>query len=192
MIAVMQRKGRKINRGPAAAADNRAALLSAARKVFAERGYHAPLSAVAKEAGVGQGVLYRHFPTRLALAFAVFDENWAAYEALALDPDPQAFGRLWRRFIHDTIDAAAFVEMAVDARRSIPEYDGERRMRGLLEAPLARAKAAGLVDPALTIEVVVLAQRMAFGIVVTAVEMTGVRKQVAEALGLMRLVPPIE
>ena len=42
--------------------------------MFAEGGVDAPLSAVAKLAGVGQGSLYRHFPDRGALALAVFGE----------------------------------------------------------------------------------------------------------------------
>ena len=63
------------NRGRAAGPENRAALLAAAREVFGEQGLSAPLSAVARRAGVGQGSLYRHFPTRTALAAAVFDEN---------------------------------------------------------------------------------------------------------------------
>ncbi|MEQ1609304.1 MAG: TetR family transcriptional regulator [Hyphomonadaceae bacterium] len=32
----------------------------------------APLSAIAKTAGVGQGRLYRHFPTREALVLGVY------------------------------------------------------------------------------------------------------------------------
>ena len=65
------------NRGPAAAAGNRRALLRAARDLFAQKGYNVPLSAIARAAGVGQAVLYRHFPRRLDLAFAVFEENFA-------------------------------------------------------------------------------------------------------------------
>ena len=58
----------KANRGPSAGPENRRALIAAARAVFAESGYSAPLSAVARRAGVGQGSLYRHFPDRVALA----------------------------------------------------------------------------------------------------------------------------
>lgn len=61
--------------GPKAAARNRAALIAAAREVYAEQGLDAPLSAIARRAGVGQGVLYRHFPDRAAVATAVLEEN---------------------------------------------------------------------------------------------------------------------
>lgn len=77
----------KANRGPSAGPENRRALISAAREVFAADGFAAPLSAVAKRAGVGQGSLYRHFPDRLALALAVLDENVAELESHAGRPD---------------------------------------------------------------------------------------------------------
>ena len=46
---------RKPNRGPAAGPRNRAALIAAAREVYANDGLGVPFSAVAKRAGVGQG-----------------------------------------------------------------------------------------------------------------------------------------
>lgn len=61
----------RANRGPAAAAENRAAIIKAAGEVFAEQGLGAPLNSIAKRAGVGQGSLYRHFPTRASLAGGV-------------------------------------------------------------------------------------------------------------------------
>ncbi|WP_405816137.1 TetR/AcrR family transcriptional regulator [Streptomyces sp. NBC_01390] len=50
---------------------NRAALLEAAQRHFLRYGVDTSLEAVAKEAGVGPGTLYRHFPTRAALLAAV-------------------------------------------------------------------------------------------------------------------------
>lgn len=185
----MRRTVPKVNRGPAAAAENRQALLDAAKKVFAEQGYHAPFSAVAKAAGVGQAVLYRHFPTRLALAFAVFDENWARYEALASDESDSAFLRLWQRFIDDTIESAAFVELAVDARRSLEGYDATRRLKKVFTVPLKRAQAAGLVDASLSVDELLLAQRMAFGVIVTARSASELKRDVRRALALMPRFP---
>jgi AcrR family transcriptional regulator len=43
---------------------NLEALLAAAKELFSESGTDAPLEDVARRAGVGQGTLYRHFPTR--------------------------------------------------------------------------------------------------------------------------------
>ncbi|MEU8673762.1 helix-turn-helix domain-containing protein [Streptomyces sp. NPDC048560] len=54
-------------------------LLNEARTSFAEHGTDASLEDIARHAGVGIGTLYRHFPNRQALMYAVFQE---ALEAL--------------------------------------------------------------------------------------------------------------
>lgn len=50
---------------------NRATLLDTAGRHFLQHGIGTSLDAIAKEAGVGAGTLYRHFPTREALLVAV-------------------------------------------------------------------------------------------------------------------------
>ncbi|MFI2753919.1 TetR family transcriptional regulator [Cellulomonas sp. P22] len=175
------------NRGPAAAADNRRALLDAARRVFADRGYRAPLSAIAREAGVGQGVLYRHFPTRLDLALAAFEENFAELDAIAAHPGPGAFADLWSRLVEITVAESAFVEMAVDARRALADRHDEGRLRSMLADTLARAQAAGVVDATLNADDVVLMHRMIFGVVTTSIDDdAGVRAAVDRATALLR------
>lgn len=158
----------RVNRGPAAAAANRAAILRAAHRLFAERGFLVPLNAIAQAAGVGQGVLYRHFPSRLDLAFAVFEDNLAAFERAAADPAPETFGRLWHLLLEQTVREAAFVEMMLEARVTRTAYDGEERLRAALAPALRRAHEAGLAPPELDLPRVILAWRMAFGIVATA------------------------
>ncbi|GCE78064.1 TetR/AcrR family transcriptional regulator [Cellulomonas biazotea] len=177
----------RVNRGPAAAADNRRAILTAARRLFAERGFHVPLSVVAKEARIGQGVMYRHFPTRFDLAFAVFEDHFEDLETAASATGPDAFHRLWAMLVEFTVDDAAFVEMVVDARRNAPDYDGDRRLRALVDRALATSHAAATVDPALTSDTVLLAWRMCFGVVVTAPEPDAdvVHARVREARALL-------
>jgi AcrR family transcriptional regulator len=51
---------------------SRHALLNAAKEVFATTGVDAPVREIADKAGVGIGTLYRHFPQRADLVFAVF------------------------------------------------------------------------------------------------------------------------
>ena len=51
---------------------NRSLLLDSAAKLFAEHGVDYPLEDVARDAGVGIGTLYRHFPTRNALVESVY------------------------------------------------------------------------------------------------------------------------
>lgn len=172
---------RTYNRGPAAAARNRSALLGAARRLFTERGYHVPLSAIARAAGVSQGVLYRHFPHRLALAFAVFEDNFTELEELARDPEPTTFHELWDRLLDLTVEETAFVEMVLEARREISDYDGDRRIGALLEGSLRRAHEAGLVSTDLTVDDVLLTQRMVYGLAVTAGDRAAAHRAVERA-----------
>lgn len=58
---------------------NRDKLLSVALTAFAQSGAEASLEAIAKDAGVGIGTLYRNFPTREALILAVY---WREVEQL--------------------------------------------------------------------------------------------------------------
>src|SRR5262249_18760694 len=62
---------------------NRAALLAAAREVFAEQGLEAPLEEVALRAGVGIATLYRRFPNRRQLVAAALVDTFAQYAEAA-------------------------------------------------------------------------------------------------------------
>lgn len=63
---------------------NRAALVFAAREVFARDGYHgAGLDVIAREAGFSKGVVYSNFTGKADLFLAVMDENIAT---IRLDP----------------------------------------------------------------------------------------------------------
>jgi AcrR family transcriptional regulator len=50
-------------------------LVEAARKVFAEQGSGASMEAIARQAGVGVGTLYRHFPKRIDVVEAVWRDD---------------------------------------------------------------------------------------------------------------------
>jgi AcrR family transcriptional regulator len=64
--------GRRRRSPRADAQRNYQVLLAAAAKVFADEGPHASMHGIARQAGVGIGTLYRHFPTREDLLGAVF------------------------------------------------------------------------------------------------------------------------
>ncbi|WP_433385741.1 hypothetical protein [Micromonospora sp. KLBMP9576] len=116
----------------------------------------------------------------------MFEENFAQPEAVAAGPDAGAFGRLWDRLIQMTVESAAFVEMAVDARRNMPEYAGATRLHSLVRDTLPRAQAAGLVDRRITVDDVLLAHRMIYGVIVTAVDPAEVGQAVGRASCLLR------
>ncbi len=64
---------------------NRERILEAASTVFARDGLDASLDAVAAEAGVGVGTVYRRFPERQMLVDELFEEKVAGFVALARD-----------------------------------------------------------------------------------------------------------
>lgn len=78
---------------------NRDKLLAVARAAFAAADDSVPLESIAREAGVGIGTLYRHFPTREALVEAVYaaelDELTASAATLLDELPPEAALRAW-------------------------------------------------------------------------------------------------
>jgi AcrR family transcriptional regulator len=67
------KRSQPVQRKPRADAErNRAGVLEVAKEAFTRFGADASLDDIAKQAGVGAGTLYRHFPTREALIEAVY------------------------------------------------------------------------------------------------------------------------
>ncbi|MFI6347407.1 TetR/AcrR family transcriptional regulator [Streptomyces sp. NPDC050560] len=92
--------GRSSRPGRADARRNREKLLAVARDAFAAAtDTPVSLEAVAREAGVGIGTLYRHFPTRDALVEAVYSAELAdltdSAAALAAELPPEEALRAW-------------------------------------------------------------------------------------------------
>jgi AcrR family transcriptional regulator len=86
---------------------NRNHLLAVATRVFVSAGSEPSMRAIAREAGVGIGTLYRHFPTRESLVAAVYRDQVArltdgARELLAQLPPPAALRR-WMDLFGDWI-----------------------------------------------------------------------------------------
>ncbi|GIF64453.1 TetR family transcriptional regulator [Asanoa ishikariensis] len=147
------------------ARDNRERILVAARAVFAAKGLDVPMREVARRAGVGPATLYRHFPTKQALATEAFTEQMQAclniVEEGAANPDP------WRglRFVIEELCelharcrgfAAAFAAAFPGALDL-----AARRAQALTSlAELARrAKATGQLSPDFTLDDLVLVLR---------------------------------
>lgn len=86
------------------ARENHKKLLRAASEHFAAGGPDVPLEPIARDAGVGIGTLYRHFPTREALIEAVYrnevDQLCAAADTLLADQAPaDALAEWMTRFV---------------------------------------------------------------------------------------------
>jgi AcrR family transcriptional regulator len=86
---------------------NRVRLLETAKAAFAEKGSGASLDEIARNAGVGAGTLYRHFPTRDALVEAVYrnetEQLVAAADRLAKIHPPVTALREWLLLFVDYI-----------------------------------------------------------------------------------------
>src|SRR5258705_10905077 len=101
-ITVMAEQATDAVRRPRAdAVRNRERVLAAAKAVFSAGGPEASLEAVAKQAGVGIGTLYRHFPTRQDLFEAVYRREGQQLVELAEElrnaPAPVDALRRWLR-----------------------------------------------------------------------------------------------
>jgi AcrR family transcriptional regulator len=89
------------------ATHNREQLLAVATRVFMSAGTEPSMRAIAREAGVGIGTLYRHFPTRESLVDAVYRDQVVrltagARELLGQLP-PAAAMRRWMDLFGDWI-----------------------------------------------------------------------------------------
>ncbi|MEV0406071.1 TetR family transcriptional regulator [Actinoallomurus sp. NPDC050550] len=137
---------------------NRERLLEAAVRAFAEEGTDATLDAIAKDAGVGIGTLYRHFPTREALVEAAYRNELArlcdaAPDLLRTAPPDEAMRAWMDRFI----DYMATKRHMSDALHAIiasggdPFSESRTRMMTAIETLLKAGAVAGTlrsdVDP---------------------------------------------
>ncbi len=133
-------------------------------------------------------MLYRHFPDRFALAFAVFSDNFDELEGVAAAvPGPECFHAVWRRLADLTIESTAFVDLVIEARVQLPGRLDADRLARLVAEPLARAQAAGLADPAWTPGDILLLVHMVHGVVAGQVGQQDTPSAVDRAL---RLVDP--
>src|SRR5580692_6796537 len=94
------KRSRPAGRKPRADAQrNRERILEVAKEAFTRSGANASLDEIAKQAEVGPGTLYRHFPTRDALLEAVYrsevEKLAAAEQKLAQELQPIEALRAW-------------------------------------------------------------------------------------------------
>ena len=97
---------------------NRVRILEVAKEAFARSGAGTSLDDIAKQAGVGAGTLYRHFPTRDALLEAVYrtevEKLAAAERKLAQDLSPIEALRAWMLLFVDYIATKQIIAPALN------------------------------------------------------------------------------
>jgi AcrR family transcriptional regulator len=138
------------------AQQNQDRLLAAAARAFARDGSDASLKAIAKDADVGIGTLYRRFPTRERLIEATYRSETAKLCAAApeLLRDRTATEAL-RAWMDHFVDYMATKHGMADALHAVLVTDGELRMRtrDLLTEALTTLMAAGIADGAVRADV---------------------------------------
>ena len=131
---------------------NRDRLLEVAIEAFSSEGAEVTLDAIAKEAGVGIGTLYRHFPTREALVEAVYRKELARLddavgELLGALPPDQALRAWMDRFVDymSTKRGMADALRAVIASGGDPFAHSRDLLLGAIGTLLREGAAAGTV-----------------------------------------------
>lgn len=129
---------------------NRERILQIAKQAFARSGANTSLDDVARQAGVGAGTLYRHFPTRDALLEAVYHTEVAKLAAaereLSAKLPPVEALRAWMLLFVDYIAEKHIIAPALNAFAGGPSklYDSSRaQVTGAIEALVERAIKSG-------------------------------------------------
>ena len=137
---------------------NRERIIRSARKVFARDGVEAQMDDVARDAGVGVGTLYRHFPTKEALLVELVREKLTAFTAIlrgALTRDGES-GAVFREAISQAAMAASCdagmqeLMAGLDGEPWAELADEQRELDAATEELIDRARLAGAVRADLT------------------------------------------
>jgi AcrR family transcriptional regulator len=129
---------------------NRERILEVAKAAFTRFGANASLDDIAKEAEVGAGTLYRHFPTRDALVEAVYrtevEKLAAAERNFAATMTPIEALRAWMLLFVDYIAAKHIIAPVLNTfvGGASKLYDSSRgQIQGAIEALVQRAIKSG-------------------------------------------------
>lgn len=131
---------------------NRERLLAMAVRAFSDEGPDVTLESIARDAGVGIGTLYRHFPTREALVEAAYRNELgrlcdAAAGLLRAAPPDEATRTWMDRFIDYMTAKRGMADAlrAVIASGGDPFAETRGRLLGAITALLGAGAAAGIM-----------------------------------------------
>jgi AcrR family transcriptional regulator len=129
---------------------NRERILAAAKAEFARAGAATSLDEIARQAGVGPGTLYRHFPTRDDLLCAVYqtevEKLAAAQQKLAETLPPVEALRAWMLLFVDHIATKKIIAPALNTLVGGPSkvFDASRaQVQGAIQSLVKRAVKSG-------------------------------------------------
>jgi AcrR family transcriptional regulator len=129
---------------------NRDRILQVAKEAFTRAGASVSLDDVAKQAGIGPGTLYRHFPTRDALLAEVYrtevERLAAAERQLSATLPPVEALRAWMLIFVDYIEAKQIIAPALNSMVGGPaelfNATGDL-VKGAINSLVLRAVASG-------------------------------------------------
>lgn len=132
---------------------NDRAVLDAARLVFAVHGPNAPVAAVAAEAGVGVGSLYRRYPSKDALLQFLCLESMRQLQAIGerahdLTDSWEALDLYVREGV--AIRAGAFASSAASIPATREMWTAAEAIHGFVTSLVERAQRAGVLRPDVT------------------------------------------
>jgi AcrR family transcriptional regulator len=129
---------------------NRERILDVAKEAFTRHGTDSSLDDIAKDAGVGPGTLYRHFPNRDALIEAVYrtevEKLAAAERKFAETMSPVEALRAWMLLFIDYIAAKHIIAPALNSIVGGPSklYESSRsQIQGAIDSLVKRAIKSG-------------------------------------------------
>ena len=129
---------------------NRERIMEVAKEAFTRSGADASLDDIAKQAGVGAGTLYRHFPTRDALIEAVYrsevEKLAGAARKMAETVPPMEALRSWMLLLIDYIGAKHIIAPALNSLVGGPArlYEDSRSLiQGAIDELVKGAKKSG-------------------------------------------------
>jgi len=132
------------------AQQNRERILEVAKAAFTRSGADASLDDIAKQAGVGPGTLYRHFPTRDALIEAVYhtevEKLGATQRELSANLPPIEALRAWMMLFVDYIATKQIIASVLNSVVGGPSrlYDSSRaQVTGAIDALVKTAMKSG-------------------------------------------------
>ena len=137
---------------------NREHILDVAKRAFTRHGAEATLDDIARQAGIGPGTLYRHFPTRDALIEAVYrsevEKLTAAGQRLADTLPPIQALRDWMFVFIDHVASKKLILPAMEtvAGGSVRLMEGARgpihgTFRGLIQAAIGSGDLRAETEP---------------------------------------------
>jgi AcrR family transcriptional regulator len=167
---------------------SREALIDAFLELIAERGEDVPMYEIAKRAGVGQGTLYRHFPTRTDLAAAVFERiNDQMAEVAAHDPDDPDLLRELLTIVAGHQARMHSLSVSIWSGASVEDEAVAHlatRTIALFEEPLRVAQRDGRIRPEVTTRDLITITAMVEGVLMGVADPADRDAAVARTLGI--------